>query len=148
METAPILPDEKLHALEIFLGSWRLAGKNLPGAPTAANMMVTGNIFFQWMPGHFFMTGNWHRKYGYESHIGISLIGFDYGREAYFMENFDNLGFRREYVMRQHGANWSIEGTQERADIRFENAGLYHERWEIRKNRQWEGLCEFKVIKI
>jgi len=142
----PIRPPEKLHALEVFLGSWQITGKNLSLA--AADTMVRGNIFFQWMPGHFFITSQWHLKSGAESHIGMSVIGFDEAKQVYFMENYDNLGSRRTYTMRNDGFRWMIEGNRERGEIIFENPERYRERWEVRKDRHWEPLCELKVIKI
>ena len=141
-------PASELQALEKFMGSWEIKGRNLDAAPVAPNTAINGNVFFQYMPGHFFVTSNWNRKYRFKSHIGMSVIGFDRKKNRYFMEKFDNLGNRREYDLTHDEDSWHISGDTERAEIRFDDDHTYSERWEVKKSGHWKPVCEMKVMKI
>jgi hypothetical protein len=142
-------PAKALHKLDVFLGSWIVEGQNGPAAPFAPFAEVEGNIFYQWMPGGFFMTANWHRKFAYLSHIGLSVIEANGKTGSFAMHNFDNMGHHRIYALSNEDRRWIVEGKTERAKIAFDAAGdSFTETWESLGEDGWQLLCKLKVIKI
>lgn len=141
-------PATELQVLEAFLGTWKLTGKNGSDA-MEPNAKITGNVYYVWLPGHYYMTSNWHHKSPMNSHIGMSVIAYDSAAQHFSMQQFDNMGYHRTYIMENSGNKWTIKGENERGVIVFDSNGdSFTEDWEIKLNGGWKPLCAMKVIKI
>lgn len=146
-----VLPEseKKLLELDIFLGSWQIRGQDFSGTSGEASKKITGNVFYHWMPGHFFMLCNWHRKFGSNSHIGMGIIGFDEKKINFSSRNYDNSGNISGYRVQRQNNIWKFIGDKERAVIEFSPDGhSYTEDREINTGGVWRSLYEIKATKI
>jgi hypothetical protein len=150
-EQTPELGPEH-QRLEVFAGSWKVEGENKSQAPDAPNTHVLGEESYEWLPGGFFLVGRWDRQFGEGGgdHTGIGILGYDAEKRTYFSRSFDNLGFWRDYEVRnERDRTWTFTGERERATFVFNKAGdSFDARWEIRgDNSRWQPLCELHAIK-
>ena len=140
---------DKIKQLNIFLGKWRIEGKNLPVPPNNVENEVSGEDNYAWLEGQFFIIDNWQHLAKGSDHIGITILGYDIESQEFFTRNFDNLGFERRYVLQQQDNLWNFIGSNERATRRFDNQGkTYEEHWEIFVDNKWIPLCIMRGTKI
>lgn len=142
---------EKLEALKIFIGKWKIGGNNFSSVQDDAGTPVNGEDHYEWIEGNFFIIGRWqHLTGGKGDHLGVSILGYDTEAEQYFTRNFDNLGFEREYILTPDGNTWKFSGEKERAIRKFSNDGnAYNEHWEVRSTQgRWIPLCIMSARKI
>jgi hypothetical protein len=135
--------------LGAFAGSWNVSGRNLGGAPTAADSKVTGEERYEWMPGNFFLVSHFDRQFTDGGrHTGMGVFKYDTTNDAYSLHAFDNLGYARKYAVSVEGDQWKYYGDRERAEIRFTDDGrTMHIYWEIAKDGTWHPLCELTATK-
>lgn len=144
--------NEQFNALEplmLFIGHWKVEGKNLSSAPNSPETPLIGTQKVELMEGGKFIKAIW--KYDYDKqdkHYGISIIGREQGSKKTQCNNFDNIGFHRIYDSIIEDRIWKLTGTSERATIEFDkNGNSYEEFWEIKIDGKWQPLCERKGIK-
>jgi len=143
-------PARELRRLQIFVGRWKVLGKNFPAAPGAAGMMVQGEDNYAWMNGNYFVVGSWQHLFLGGGHIGLSVMGFDEQKKRLFTRNFDNQGYERTYFFEIEGNTWKYLGDQERATRIYMHEGrTFEEHWEMKdQNGQWIPLCDMNGTKI
>jgi len=137
-------PSRDHAALAMFVGHWRVDGRNAGAAPNAPNALVAGEQVYEWLAGGFFVVGRWSRRFGDDAHIGTSVLGHEPDDDAYFAHHYDNLGYAREYVVSMRDRVWTFTGRYERATIAFSSDGAsFDEVWELSKDGMtWHPLCE------
>ncbi|HUQ82840.1 MAG TPA: YciI family protein [Gemmatimonadaceae bacterium] len=141
-ELKPMVGDGQ-RQLDPFVGTWKVTGHNRGGAPNEPDTSLTGTERYEWLPGGFFLQGNWDRQFGTGRHTGISIIRYDDATGEHSSYNTDNLGFARTYRMTERGGVWSLTGPTERASVRFSGDGdTMTTLWEVNKDGQWMPLCD------
>ena len=147
-DPAPVITEEH-RRLEPFVGTWTVVGENKEGAPGAPNTKVSGEETFTWLPGRFFLLGQWDHRFDGGRHIGMNVIRFDQTTGEYSSYNVDNLGFARTYRVTRDDGVWSFSGDWERATMRFgdDNRTLTID-WEITKDGStWLPLCHLDATR-
>jgi hypothetical protein len=138
--------------LEVFVGHWKINGKNAPGAPGAPGAKVQGEESYEWMPGDFFLIGRFIHRFGDgdRTHEGTAVFGFDPLSGAFSADHFDNLGYHRHYDLAVNDRVWFFKGRWERAVLRFDKCDRSFEiEWEISKDgSNWKPLCELWAAKL
>jgi hypothetical protein len=124
--------------LAVFLGDWR--GKGTGGAGSEMTTLES----YDWIEGKFFLLTHFDQKVGEASHIGVGTIGYDAESGTYWMGMADNLGYARDYEVRDEGGGvWRFLGDRERATLTFRGDRM-NVRWEHRPDGgDWAPLCEF-----
>jgi hypothetical protein len=127
--------------LAIFVGDWR--GKGFGGAGSEMTTVET----YDWIDGKFFLETRFDQAVGAARHVGVGLIGHDAQAGTYRLRMADNLGYARDYVVRDEGgAVWRFLGDRERATLTFKGDRM-NVRWEHRPDgRDWAPLCEFDAV--
>ncbi|WP_372784242.1 DUF1579 family protein [Phenylobacterium sp.] len=127
--------------LAVFLGDWR--GKGTGGAGSDMTTVET----YDWVDGKFFLETHFDQKVGEASHIGVGTIGYDPDTRAYRLHMVDNLGYHRDYAVRDDGNGvWRFLGERERAALTFKGDEM-NVRWEHRPDGgEWAPLCEFNSV--
>lgn len=161
-EHAPRDPYEKREPTELaklspILGTWKIIGENAPrqaqpGEPKRgdpSSLAVEGEETYEVMRGDFFVHGRWtHRFPDGNEHTGISVIGHEPERGTIMCENFDNLGYAREYrvAIDGNGNTWKLQGAHERATYTFAADGRsFTVEWESSQDgREWTPLCRLE----
>jgi ketosteroid isomerase-like protein len=135
--------------LDVFIGRWKVEGHNRAGAPLHPHAHVTGDESYAWLPGGFFIEGQWNHRFADAAHAGTSILGVDAISETHVIHNFDNLGYARTYTMRARGRTWTLTGERERATYVFSDDGSeMTARWEISKNgATWDPLCDLALTR-
>lgn len=150
------LPEEPIPSrgpeherLEIFLGDWRIEGKNLEGAGEHAGTAVSGTQKVEWMPGQFFLVQRETVQFGSSSHQTLWITRWDAARRRYGVSFFDSLGFTRIYEVSVDGETWRFEGLRERATLTFdEHSDSYTGHWERKVDGRWVPLCEYRATRV
>jgi hypothetical protein len=112
-----------------------------------ASLAVEGEETYEVMRGDFFVMGRWtHRFPDSSEHTGISVIGHEPERGSIMCENFDNLGYAREYRVAIEGNSWTLTGAHERATYTFADDGnAFTVEWETSTDgRAWTALCRLE----
>lgn len=127
--------------LSVFIGHWRGSGHGGGGKAEVTEV-------YDWIEGQFFIKARFDQDFGGARHVGVSQIGWDAEAGCYFMQMVDNLGYARNYVLRDEGGGvWSLAGQRERARLTFDGDRLT-ERWEHRPGgKAWEELCAYELVK-
>ena len=136
--------------LDVFVGRWRVEGRNAPQAPGSPGTSVLGEESYEWLPGGFFLMNRWNRRFSDGGiHQGTGIIGHEPGGETYTNQAFDNLGYARNYALSNNGRTWSFAGKWERATVTFSDDGRHLQtRWEISKDGNiWQPLCDLASTK-
>jgi len=146
---APRARESEHEQLDVFVGAWRISGRNAAAAPSADGSPVTGEQAYEWLPGRFFLASRWHRRFSSGAHVGTGILGFDPEAGALFAHHFDNLGYARKYRLTVRGRLWTLEGPWERATIAFGADGdSFTETWEISEDgARWRPLCELEATR-
>ena len=150
IERAPKLRPE-LARLNVFVGVWRVVGKNGDGAEHAANLSLTGEERYEWLPGNFFLTSRFDRHFADGTrHTGIGTFRYDESTEQYLLYMFDNLGFARRYVVAVDGKRWTYDGCRERATAVFSDDDRRMTiDWEVRgDSSEWMPLCHLEATRV
>ena len=135
-------------ALNAFVGTWNVTGKNAEGAQTAAGALVTGEESYDWLPGEYFLIYRWQRRFEGNEHIGIGIIGFDMARQEYWAQFFDNLGYSRTYDVEIHGRELKYSGAWERARLLVHDDGdTMSISWERSVDGVWLPLCDLEATR-
>ena len=147
-EPAPELTDAH-RQLDSFVGSWTIAGRNGEGAPVAPNAEVHGEQSFIWMPGRFFLMGNWDHRFENGRHLGVNIIRYDAVSGEYASYNVDNLGYARTYRVQRNENEWTFTGERERATMRFgEDGRTLAIDWEVTSDGStWVSLCHLDATR-
>ena len=140
------------HArLNVFAGSWRVTGQNGEGAERAANMPVTGEESYEWLPGNFFLTSRFDRHFEDGTrHTGTGMFRYDESTGQYLLYMFDNLGFARRYTVTVDGKRWTYDGAHERAQALFSDDDCRMTiDWEVRTaDSKWVPLCHLDATRV
>jgi hypothetical protein len=150
---APRTRGREHEELEVFVGAWRVAGRNAAVAASEAGGVVTGEVTgdqtYEWLPGRFFLASRWHRRFASGAHVGTGVLGFDPDTGAFYAHHFDNLGFARRYRLTLRGRVWTLAGPWERGTIAFGPHGdSFTETWEISADgARWRLLCELEATR-
>lgn len=147
-------PGAALDQLAPILGTWKITGENAPRDGQApadrASLAVEGEETYEMMRGNFFVHGRWtHRFPDGNEHTGISVLGHEPERGSIMCENFDNLGYAREYRVSIDGGTWKLQGAHERATYTFAVDGKsFTVEWESSQDgRDWTPLCRLEARK-
>jgi hypothetical protein len=138
------------HArLDLFVGEWRIEGKNLDGAEEFAGTDLEGVQRCEWLPGRYFLIQRDEVHYGDGgTHQTTWITGWDVERQCYSVQFFDSLGYTRRYDVTVEGSTWTFEGETERANIVFDEGGLtYRGFWERSLAGRWVPLCEYTATR-
>ncbi len=143
-------PPKELEQLDIFLGKWNVEGQNIKGVTIEADSFVKGIATYEWLAGKFYLIAKWSRKFDNLSHIGIGIIGYDKSAGAFIANNYDNIGFAREYKLTSKRLTWKFSGAHERATMEFTPDGRnFTEFWEVSDDgSNWEPLCRLNGSKV
>src|SRR5712691_10896825 len=126
-------PAKELQCLRIFIGKWRVFGKNFSVVPGGGETTVHGEDNYAWLAGNFYVIGSWQHLFLEGGHIGLAVMGFDEEEKKLFTRKFDNLGYERRYTLEIEGNTWKYIGDKERATRIFMNEGTaYAENWEMK----------------
>jgi ketosteroid isomerase-like protein len=145
-------PGVDLAKLAPILGTWHVTGRNARRAssstpPDDPSLAVEGEETYEVMRGDFFVMGRWtHRFPDGGEHTGISVLGNEPERGSIMCENFDNLGYAREYRVAIDGRTWKLTGAHERATYTFAADGnAFTAEWERSTDgREWTPLCRLE----
>jgi hypothetical protein len=144
-------PTSEHRLLSKLAGRWRIAGRNLDGAPDKPGATLSGESHYEWLPGNFYLVGRETITYDGTQHVTLMVFGFDDHDTTHFVRFFDNGGFSRLYALTIEGPIWQLFGRQERARIRFsddeQSASYYWERTED-EGQNWKALCEFTSTRV
>jgi hypothetical protein len=143
----PLAPEPKPERgaahekLAVFIGDWR--GQGTGGAGSEMTTRET----YDWIEGKFFLENRFDQQVGKASHIGVGLIGYDAEAGTYRLRMADNLGYARDYEVRDEGGDvWRFLGERERATLTFKGDRM-NVRWEHRPDGgDWAPLCEFDAV--
>jgi ketosteroid isomerase-like protein len=141
------------ETLAPILGTWKVTGRNAPRAGSATqpddpSLGVEGEETYEMMRGDFFVMGRWtHRFPDGGEHTGVSVLGNEPERGSIMCENFDNLGYAREYRVSIDGQTWKLTGAHERATYTFAGGGTsFTVEWESSTDgREWTPLCRLEA---
>jgi hypothetical protein len=149
MQQPPILKPEHKR-LHVFAGRWKVVGWNRDSAPIAPGAKIIGEETYEWLTGGFFMVSRFQHHFGDDAHIGMGTMGYDADSHAYFVHNFDNLGYDRRYQVHVDNQTWKFTGETERCTLVFSHDGSRKtESWEISSDgSNWQPLCEMTAAKI
>jgi hypothetical protein len=150
LEREPKLGPE--HArLNVFVGAWRVTGRNGAGADRASNLTVVGEERYEWLPGNYFLTSSFDRHFDDGTrHMGSGTFRFDAATGQYLLYLFDNLGFARRYTVTVDGHRWTYDGAHERALAVFsdEDKRMTVD-WEVRNgDSKWVPLCHLEATRV
>lgn len=145
-----VINDPPQRLLNCFIGDWRLQGRNGPMAPGSPNSDVSGVDRYEWMPGGFFVSATFDHRFGPGSHEGMGILGWDADDEAFFLQNFDNLGYQRKYRVAESHGIWTFSGDSERCTCIFsEDGSSWTQSWEFTKDGEtWFPLCTMRATKV
>jgi hypothetical protein len=141
----PGAPEKKL---EVFVGRWKVEGKNHALAPNDPETPVSGEESYELLPGGFFLLSRFEHRAANSAHVGTSVIGS--AQDQYRLDSFDNLGYHRTYELSAEGQVWTIRGEHERARQAFDPSGNHFDiAWEIRKHgERWQPLCTLRATRV
>jgi Protein of unknown function (DUF1579) len=139
-EPKPVRGAEQ-EKLGVFVGDWRGQGVSGDGTP-----MTTSEIY-DWVEGRFFLSNRFDQQVGKNRHTGVGVLGFDPNSRSYFARFVDNLGYNRQYEVRDEGRGvWRFLGERERAFLTFDGDKLKIH-WDYRPDGgDWAVLCEFECV--
>lgn len=135
--------------LDAFVGRWQVSGRNADSAPSAPNSPISGENVFERVPGGFYLLSRFNHQNDSGAHAGVGVMGLDES-DAFFVHNFDNLGYERRYSLELIDGVWHFKGRFERARLVFGQDGQsFEERWELSKDgERFELLCEMRSVKL
>src|SRR6478609_3478416 len=103
-----------LAPLDGFVGTWRVTGRNLAGAPSGAGAAVSGTESFEWLPGGFFLAYRWHRRSGDGQRQGLGVLASEAPEGRCSAQLYDDLGFVRRYDGTVQHGRLALAGAWER----------------------------------
>ena len=120
-----------LAPLDGFVGTWRVTGRNLDGAPSAAGSAVSGIESYEWLPGGFFLSYRWHRCFSGGEHQGLGVLAGEAPEGRCSARFYDSLGFARGYDGTVGDGRLVLAGAWERATIALSDDGVaLHIHWD------------------
>jgi hypothetical protein len=139
-----------LAPLDGFVGTWRVTGRNLDGAPSAAGSAVSGIESYEWLPGGFFLSYRWHRCFSGGEHQGLGVLAGEAPEGRCSARFYDSLGFARRYDGTVGDGRLVLAGAWERATIALSDDGAtLHIHWDRSSDgTTWLPLCELTGTRL
>jgi len=102
-------PGVEHKRLEVFVGTWRVEGRQLEGwvGPAAA---ISGVERFEWAPGKFFLVHHFDSRVGADQAACIEITGYDGSAGAYATRTYYNNGQAAEWSMEEQDGTWTLTG--------------------------------------
>lgn len=143
LETTLALPEQQLQLLSKITGEWNLCGNDLL-AEKQSECKINGGKNFQWVPGGFFISSNWQLLFGATVYAGIGILGYNTLKKQFYLTEYDNAGYVRNYKLKISGETWTFTGNRTRITLEFGKDGhTFKETREISlDNSSWRLYCE------
>lgn len=126
----PPTPGPEHRRLDVFVGTWNLAGHQLEG-PFGPAMKIKAVSTFEWLPGAFFLIHRFEGRMNEAEIACVEIIGYDPSNQSYPTPAFYNDGNAIEWQLRERDGTWIRSGEAPMADtsvkvrctMEFSNAG-------------------------
>ncbi len=153
----PSQPGAQHGLLDVFLGRWKMEGKQLEG-PFGPDAEIKGVQSYEWLGGGFFMIQRFDALVDGNEAACIELVGYDVKSKTYPVQTFYSDGSISSWQMTESDGTWKLTGKSETggksSDVRcttvFSDGGSAMKgKWEYSTDgTHWKTFWKVKASKV